>query len=256
LSWEKVFIAASSGNRLAALVFQPDGQARCSVVVAHGFRGSKENAGRIYSLGQKVAERGGYLVAFDFAGSGESEGDFSCVTLSGQARDLRDVIDWVCSRVEAPLVVLGRSFGGSTALVEASGDDRVKGLILWSAPVFVVETFSAMMPEEFEAMKKGMTVSVTDDWGEFSLGPGFAADLFSHNMVEYIRKLKHRPVLVVHGLKDEVVDPENARFLSEALRENGEVHLVEGSDHRFTTSHEIRENLTLAWLERHFLGEN
>ncbi len=254
MSWEKVFVPVTSGNKLAALVFKPDSGVRCSIVVAHGFRGSKENAGRIYGFGEKVAEKGGCLVAFDFAGSGESEGDFSRVTLSGQAQDLRDVIDWVCSRVEAPCVVVGRSFGGSTALVEASGDDRVKGLVLWSTPVFVVETFSAMMPEAFEAMKRGVKVSVTDDWGEFSLEPDFAADLCNHNMVEYVQKVRNRPVLVVHGLKDEVVSPENARFLGEVLGENAEVHLVEGSDHRFTTSHEVRENLTMGWLERHFLS--
>lgn len=255
MSWDKVFIPNREGKRLAALVFEPEDRARCLVVAAHGFRGSKENGGRIYSLGQKLAERGGSLVAFDFAGSGESEGDFTQVTLSGQANDLKDVVDWACSRVDKPLVLLGRSFGGSTTLVEASKDERVRGVVLWSTPVFLVETFSAMMPEHFEAMKKGLEVSITDDWGEFRLGPGFAADLYNHNMVEYISGLRDRPVLIVHGLKDEVVSPQNARFLGEALRENAEVHLVEGSDHRFTTSHEIRENLTLAWLERHFLKE-
>lgn len=241
------------GKRLSSLFFKPVGSIRCTVVVAHGFRGTKENGGRIYSLAAKLVGLGCALLAFDFAGSGESEGEFAGVTLSRQARDLRSVVDWTERKGLKPLVLIGRSFGGSTVLAEASSDDRVGGIALWSTPIFLRETFGAMMPEEYARLEKGWPVTVTDKAGEFNLNPEFAYDIQCHNMVEYLRGLKGRPVLIVHGLQDEIVRPENAEYIYKEAGPQAELHLVKGSDHRFLNSSAVREDLTVDWLQRHFL---
>ncbi len=95
------------------------------------------------------------VLTFDFSGSGESEGDFVSMTLSRQASDLKSVVDYACTQFAVPFILLGRSFGGSTVIVEGAGDKRIDGFVLWSTPIFMAETFSAMMPDEYNRMQNG-----------------------------------------------------------------------------------------------------
>lgn len=245
--YDKYYIPNREGRRLACLLFLPVGQPRFQLVVAHGFRGAKENSGRIEHFAQKVTALGGSVLAFDFAGSGESEGSFSDMTLLRQAQDLQTVIDHSLGRDKSPLIVLGRSFGGSTALVATAREPRVRAVILWSAPVLLTETFFKAAPHEL-VLPTG-SLELEDDKGAFTLGPGFAKDLQRHNITEYLQAIGERPLLVVHGEKDTDVDPQNARFLAEQAVGLVEVHIVPGADHRFTEHQTLREQITLQWLE-------
>ncbi len=163
---------------------------------------------RIFNFAKRLNQRGAAVIAFDFGGSGESEGLFFDMTLSSQADDLRAVIDYAGQRFAAPMVLLGRSFGGSTVLVEGAGDERIAGFILWSTPVFMEETFAAMLPDEYNRMKSGQVVAIRDDFGSYQLGPGLAADLARHNMNHYLQAIGKRPVLLVHAEDDELVSAE------------------------------------------------
>jgi len=245
---EKYNISNHEGCRLACLLFPPAGQPRFQMVVAHGFRGAKENSGRIEHFAQKVTAMGGSVQAFDFAGSGESEGRFSEMTLSRQAQDLQAVIEHALGRDKSPLIVLGRSFGGSTALAASAREPRVSAVVLWSAPVFLTETFFKTQPHEL-ALPAG-PIEIKDDKGTFTLEPGFAKDLLNHDFKKYLQALKDRPLLVVHGENDTDVDPNNARFLAEHFEGEVEVHIVPGADHRFTEHQPLREEITLHWLDQ------
>ncbi|MGE5544439.1 MAG: alpha/beta hydrolase [Bacillota bacterium] len=244
--YDKYYIPNREGRRLACLLFLPTGQPRFQLVVAHGFRGAKENSGRIEIFAKKVTDLGGSVLAFDFAGSGESEGSFSEMTLSRQAQDLQTVIEHALGREKSPLIVLGRSFGGSTALVATAREPRVKALILWSAPVFLTETFFNVRPHELVLPTRPLEIE--DDKGTFTLGPGFAKDLLQHDFSEYLQSIGERPLLVVHGENDTEVDPKNARFLGEQAVGAVEVHIVPGADHRFSGHQSLREEITLQWL--------
>ncbi|MGI6513830.1 MAG: alpha/beta hydrolase [Syntrophomonadaceae bacterium] len=244
---DKYYITNQEGSRLACLLFLPAGKPRFQLVVAHGFRGAKENSGRIYGFAKKVTALGGSLTAFDFAGSGESEGSFSDMTLSRQVGDLQAVIGHVLDRDKSPLILLGRSFGGSTVLVTAAREPRVTALVLWSAPVFLTETFFKVKPHEL--FLPGEPLQLADEKGPFTLNPGFAQDLLQHNFTEYLRAIGNKPMLVIHGEKDTDVDPRNARFLGEQALGEVEVHIVPEADHRFTEHHPLRDQITLQWLD-------
>ena len=89
LFYDKFYIPNQEGRRLACLLFLPPEKPCFQLVVAHGFRGGKENSGRIEVFAQKITAQGGSLLAFDFAGSGESEGNFSEMTLSVRRRTFK-----------------------------------------------------------------------------------------------------------------------------------------------------------------------
>ncbi|MGE5422163.1 MAG: alpha/beta hydrolase [Ignavibacteriales bacterium] len=245
---ERFEIKSADGYILSCICFIPAAEPKFQLVVAHGFRGRKENSGRINVLAQRVGDLGGILWAFDFAGSGESEGAFADMTLSRQARDLTAVIERAVRQYTIPLFVLGRSFGGSTAIAACSGDPRVDGLILWSTPVLLEATFARIMPNTMKRLLGGDPVIVQDGPDIYTLGSAFAMDFAEHNFVQYLRWI-HQPVLVVQGIADTTVLVENSAVIEQNAGGPVELHLIEGADHRFTNCISYREDLTLDWLK-------
>ena len=118
---QSIWINNKYGEKLAAYLFLPEREPRFFLIVCHGFRGAKENGGRIYQFASRVNDLDGGVLAFDFSGSGASEGNYARMTLTRQADDLRSVIDYISSLYDLPLVLLGRSFGGVLLCGEAEG---------------------------------------------------------------------------------------------------------------------------------------
>ena len=150
-------------------------------------------------------------------------------------------MDWVEAQGWSPIILLGRSFGGSTVLVRAARDERARGIILWSTPVFLQETFSTTMVEEYHQLEMGKPVIIRDDWGEFRLNPSFVTDINRQDMDHCLELVSGRPVLIIHGTADEIVKPRNAEYTYNKVGNSAELHLIEGSDHRFVDSTAIRE---------------
>jgi putative redox protein len=239
-------------ERLAAYVFLPEDRFNYFLIISHGFRGTKENGGKIFDFAQRLNALGFAVLAFDFSGSGNSDGNFDDVSLSRQAKDLKAVMAYVNDKYHLPLILLGRSFGGSTVLAAGAGDERVAAYVFWSTPVRLQETFKTILgDEDREKIARGESISIRDDAGVYQIKPALFNDFAVHRMGEYMGSIKDRPVLIVHGLADEVVDPANARELYSKLT-NAELVLVENADHRFVNKYREREEITIQWLQANF----
>lgn len=248
-------INKTNKQKLNALLFWPEMPCHHVIIICHGFRGRKENSGKIFSFSERLNEIGFGVLAFDFSGSGDSDGEFSNVTLTGQAEDLACVINYVYMSYKLPIILLGRSFGGSTVLAGGSGNKHIAGYILWSAPVYLHETFAGIMKEFYDKLKVGQTVLIRDDAGEFLLEPAIIQDFDLHNMPEYFERIGDKPVLTVQGQADEVVAPCNAEHMSKHIK-NCNLELIEGADHRFENKTREREDITLKWLKKLFCKMN
>jgi len=247
---EKSSIISSTGLRLAVLKNIPPTEISHILIACHGFRGGKENAGKITLLAEKMAQIGIGLVAFDFEGSGESEGEFSRLTISKQAQNLKDVIQAVYEEHQLPIILLGRSLGGTTVLAGGTDEDAVIAYILWSTPVRLCETFSNIMGDAYNQLKNGTALVIRDENGAFRLEPDFIQDFSNHNMNKYFEQIGNRPVLVIHGQSDEIVKPINAICIGQAIN-HASINIIEGADHRFSGQEEYRMDLTILWLKDH-----
>lgn len=244
---ESIEIIKPNQQKLKGYYFAPAVKGDLMLIVCHGFRGAKENSGKIYAFANRLNRLGLGVVAFDFSGSGESEGIFDDITLSRQADDLQNVIDYVYAKYDLPIILLGRSFGGSTVLAGGTADKRVIGYILWSTPVKMQATFAQMLGTDYEKLIDGQKIIIEDMAGEYTLKPAVIRDFGNHNMAEYLQEIGERPVLAIHGQKDEVVDSSNLREIK-INTQNSSVYLIEKADHRFTGMTKKREDITVRWL--------
>ncbi len=248
---QSIIITKDNGQKIAALLFLP-GTYQYLVIICHGFRGKKENNSKICTFAERLNTIGFGVLAFDFSGSGESDGEFCDITLSRQVEDLSAVINYSSSNIGRPMLLLGRSFGGSTILAGAADDKRIQGYIFWSTPVDIQETFTRLIREDgYEQMIRGNTVTLDDEAGEYTLKPSFVQDIYNHNLVDNLKQIGKRPVLIVQGQEDEVVSVYNARYMYNGLC-NVEMIIVDGADHRFQDKVQLREEITLKWLRKNF----
>ncbi len=90
-----------------------------TIIYKHGFCGNKITPHRMMvNLGHDLVEEGYTVVRFDCAGAGDSEGDWTYMTISGETEDFKKILHWV-KDVLTPekTMILGYSMGAlETAL--------------------------------------------------------------------------------------------------------------------------------------------
>lgn len=235
------------GQKLAAL-FYPAAAGRTVIVVCHGFTGSKEGRGRALAMAERAAELGYSTFLFDFAGCGESEGDFSDVSLTGHIDDLKHALDYCLASGYERAVTVGRSFGGTTVLCHAAVDGRVAGVCTWAAPADPAGLFAGLRGE---TTGNGL-VPLHGDAGTVYVKEAFFSDLAAYDVPARAAKISPRPIFVVHGSADAVVPPEDARTIYQSAGEPKELFIVPGADHQFTEHYEKVWGAMFSWLKKHF----
>jgi pimeloyl-ACP methyl ester carboxylesterase len=119
-------------NGTLAAAFHDCGSDRL-VIFAHGFTGTKVEAGRLFvEAARATAAAGINVVRFDFFGSGDSAGAFQDMTPNTELADLLYMIKWGARRSKR-LGVLGLSFGGAISICACAQSPAVKTLVTWSS---------------------------------------------------------------------------------------------------------------------------
>jgi fermentation-respiration switch protein FrsA (DUF1100 family) len=245
-AWHNVSFANSRGQHLAGL-FYACRALESALIVCHGFSGSKEGGGRALRMAEYLARPGMGVLLFDFSGNGESEGSFADTTLSGQMDDLKSAATWCLDAGAKHLAGMGRSFGGTTLLCQAAEDSRFEAVCTWATPAYPLALFHGFLREQ-----SGNSVILAGEDGTIELNKAFLEDLASHDVEACARNIPLRPVLIVHGERDEVVPPREAEVIHNAAASSSRLRMMPEADHRFSTGVETVWELCRSWLEESF----
>lgn len=180
-----------------------------------------------------VANRQGCLL-LDYAGCGESEGDFRDGTLVSWRDDVLAVIDGVLGR-RAPVIVIGSSMGGWLMLLAAlARPSQVKGLIgIAAAPDFTDWGFDA---EQKALFQSGGTLEEHSDYSDepYVTTAAFWQSGEDNRMLEGEIAFDG-PVRLLHGQADPDVPWEISVKLAAALRSSDvQMRLIKDGDHRLS----------------------
>lgn len=188
-------------------------------IYLHGFASSPDSNKAKY-LRDRFAEIELNLQVLDL-----NQGDFTNLTLT---RQITQTIDAFRDH-DAPVTLIGSSFGALTSAWVAQQQSRVKQLVLL-APAFGFPNswYNRLQPEQIEQWRESNYLSVYH-YGEnkqIPLDYKFLADADNYPLSELKRSL---PTLIIHGVKDDVVPIEVSR---EYALTHSQVKLVElDSDH-------------------------
>jgi dipeptidyl aminopeptidase/acylaminoacyl peptidase len=228
---EKPVTLQSQGEQMIGMLHLPGGKGPFpAVAIYHGFTGTKVEPHRIFvKMARALVEQGIAAVRFDFRGSGDSEGDFANMTVSGEIADGIRVLDFL---QEQPLIdrtrlgVVGLSMGGAVAASVAGKDERVKSLVLWAA----VALFDIFEKEE-ELLRQARELGYADLGGNV-LNYSFYEDARTQEPLAWAAK-HEGPALIIHGDEDPTVPVAHANLYYNAFPGTKEKFIVPGADHTF-----------------------
>jgi uncharacterized protein len=233
------FQVTSGDHAIIGLLSIPDNSGRfpCALL-SHGLVSSKESSKYIY-ISERFCAAGIAACRFDYHGCGESEGNIADTTLTIRVRDLESILDHVLGHPSIDsgrIGILGSSFGGSTALVEAAKNQKVGCVALWATPYM---------------LEKAEDNKISD----MLFRPSIFEDFSTYDLLSEARKVSR--AIVIHGELDEVVPCFEGRAIYENLKRPKKFIAIKGGNHTFTDlAHRDRAaELSLAWFKRH-LCEN
>ena len=223
------------------------GGAGPAVVLCHGVpsgSGGAATSARTYpELADRISRDLGWSVlAFTFRGAGESTGDFS---LGGWLVDLETAVDHV---LHLPGVtgawVAGFGTGGALAICAAAADPRIRGVAALAAPA----DFDDWASHPRRLLQHARDIGLIRDPTFPRNVDAWTRELREIRVLQSVRELPPRPLLVVHGTDDESVPDIDARIIGDA-HGHAELRFVTGAGHRLR--HDPRAvAVLLGWLDR------
>lgn len=199
-----------------------------TLVYLAGYRGEMLGT-KASAVDEWCAREGRAMLRLDYAGYGESDGDFEAQSLTDRLGDVLLAMD--AAGVERA-VLMGSSMGGWIMLMAAVSDPRrVVGLVgIAAAPDFTDWGFSNNQRSQIE--REGRIEHPSDQGGTYPTSRVFWESGQRNLLLE--RGISYGgPVRLLHGDEDDTVPWQVAKRLMEALGSaDVQLTLVKGGDHR------------------------
>lgn len=247
---EKVQFSAANGQLLSGIIDRPDGELRAYALFAHCFTCSK-NLKAVGNIAASLNEAGIGVLRFDFAGLGESEGEFADSNFSSNVDDLVAASAFLAAQFQAPEILIGHSLGG-TAVLQAA--DRIP------SAVAVVTIGSPSQPSHVAAMLENdraeieTTGQATVQLGgrPFVIKKQFLDDLEGFELSRSLGKLR-KALLVMHAPLDAIVEIDNASELFVHAKHPKSFVSLDNADHLLSREQDSRYagRVLAAWVSRY-----
>lgn len=237
-------VARADGVRLAYRHVAPaedvlGGSSRPTIIFLPGYMSDMAGSKATAVLDWAVSA-GQSCLLLDYAGCGESDGNFRDGTLTSWRDDVLAVVDAVLGD-KAPVLLIGSSMGGwLMVLVALARPDQVKGLIgIAPAPDFTDWGFDAAQKQVF---RSGETLEEPSDYSDepYVTTAAFWQSGEANRLLEGVIGFDH-PVRLLHGQADADVPWEISIRLAAALRSSDvQTRLIKDGDHRLSRDEDIK----------------
>lgn len=233
---ELINFASSTGGHLVGSWSIPDDAAQGYplVVLATGDGPNGSNSQTWSQFVPLLNKKGLATFLFDFSGLGHSPGIYRDLTLTIGRRNFRDAMKFVGENGDhnrSKIGVIGSSFGGNVALLEAADFPQIAAVGLKSDSTFLPEGYEREIGSEkmVQWAKKNYLEEIDHTYE-------IVEDALFHNTYEQASKIKS-PVRIVHGTADSSVPIRHARDLLRILP-NGSIFELDGADHWYAEGNE------------------
>lgn len=240
----------AAGRRLSGRLETAIGPRRGAVLFVHCFTCGKASLPAV-RLSRALAARGFDTLRFDFAGLGESEGDFAETTFTTNLEDIRGAARAMAEAGLAPDLLVGHSLGGAAALAAASDVASLRAVAAIGAPADLrgLERLLGDSVATIEA--EGVAEVRLGGLRPARIGRDFLHELRRRDLPGAVRALK-LPLLLMHAPEDEVVGIENGLRLFELANQPKSLVALDGGDHLLSDPEvaDYAAGVLCAWAQR------
>ena len=208
------------------------------IIFIHGLN-SDMNGAKALTVEKYARKNNLNFIRFDFRGHGKSHGRFEEFTISDWRKDLLNIIDYVA---RGPQILIGSSMGGWLMMLAAKArPQRIKGMIgLEAAPDFGKDLYNSLNKKN----KKEITNKGITKYSSYGFSYYLTKKFFIE--AEKNRVLKNsfrftKPLVLIHGLKDNVVKEDVPRkILKKVTGKNINIIYLKESDHRLSSETDLK----------------
>lgn len=199
-------------------------------------------------LAEKICREGFAVLIFNFRGCGVSGGNLD---LLGWTRDLEAAINylWALPEVDrSHLSLFGFSGGAAVSICVASQDKRVSSIVTCACPAEFTFFTEADDPQSVIEYFRGIGTIRDKDF------PNSAEEWLNGfrviSPIKYVADIAPRPLLLVHGSEDEVVEVSHAHKLYGRAGEPKQISIIDGAGHRLRQDDRAMA-IVIGWLKSH-----
>jgi len=244
------FTLEVDGLDILARLYLPAGKMPYpAVCVCHGIpAGIPDPSDRGYGLlAEQICRHGFAVLLFSFRGTGASGGNLDIL---GWTRDLKAAIEHLVALPEVDrsrLCLLGFSGGAAVSIYVASQDRRVSSVVACACPAEFTLFTKVDGPQSVIDRFRSIGVIRDSDF------PPSAEEWLNGfrlvSPINYVTGISPRPLLLVHGSRDETVAVGDAYRLYARAGEPKQLVIVDGAPHRLRRSDEAMA-VVLDWLRQ------
>jgi putative redox protein len=241
------------GYSLSGLLEIPDMAPRGWAIFAHCFTCGK-NSLAASRVSRALAKIGIGALRFDFAGLGASGGRFAQGGFAADARDLIAAANAMQLEGFIPGLLVGHSLGGAAALVAAADMPTIRAVATIGAPSDITHVLNKFDPASLAAVKDKGEAEVQLGGRSFVVSKRFVDGLANFDMATRIVAM-HRPLLILHSPRDEVVSIDHARRIFGIAKHPKSFVSLDDADHLLTrqADADFVAKAIACWAERYLL---
>ncbi len=229
------------------------------VIICHGFIGSRIGVDRLFvKTANELTLDDCIVFRFDYAGCGESSGEYGSTGLTDLIEQTEKVIDFAFTLDYVDfenVFLLGHSLGGATAVLTAAKDSRIQKLIIWSAVAHPYKDIVHVIGEDkINELKDEPYI----DFSSFAFTKRYLDSLKPYYPLKELVTFSG-DVLILHGTSDDSIPVSYCHDYHNAFSSRGygtsRVIEIDGADHTFSNMGHFKQLIaeTKKWTLDHII---
>lgn len=249
-NWETVRFPTPDGLNITAWFVPPKDKPQSgeTVILIHGLGGHR---GGLLDRAAILAEHGYNTLLIDVRNHGDSDGSVTTLGYS-EVNDVRGAMNYLATRADVNrdrIGVLGHSMGGAIAIRAAAQIPEIRAVIAESSYQSTRDAGNHIM-----SLLSGMPAAPFALW---FVDRESGVPVTEVSSLVDLPKIAPRPVLLIHGENDDVLDAGDTRRMFERAGEPKALYIVPGARHTdiVQTNPQEYEKVVTEFLNRYLRNE-